>query len=188
MWIGRVVLAFGLMGLASGCTTQPWQQVNLTAPAYDDEMRVSNVAPTNAIRTTNFEAPTPNAIDGATTITTPQLRAMMVSPSPPILIDVLGGQPTSSLPGARWIPEAGRGTNLNDSTQKRMEAGLAALTGGDKAKPIVFFCLSRTCWLSHNAAARAVALGYSKVLWYRGGRNAWTAAGLPLEPVRHSTL
>jgi rhodanese-related sulfurtransferase len=47
----------------------------------------------------------------------------------------------------------------------------------------VLFCLSKTCWLSHNAAVRAVALGYRKVFWCRGGREAWVAAGLAMEPV-----
>ena len=30
-----------------------------------------------------------------------------------------------------------------------------------------------------NLALRLVALGYSKVYWYRGGREAWEVAGLP---------
>jgi len=36
------------------------------------------------------------------------------------------------------------------------------------------------------AALRAVAAGYGKVYWYRGGIEAWTAAGLPTArtPVR----
>jgi rhodanese-related sulfurtransferase len=42
------------------------------------------------------------------------------------------------------------------------------------------------CWLSRNATVRTVALGYSQVYWYRGGRNAWIAAGLPLQPVRRT--
>ena len=29
------------------------------------------------------------------------------------------------------------------------------------------------------AALRAVAAGYGKVYWYRGGAEAWMAAGLP---------
>ena len=59
---------------------------------------------------------------------------------------------------------------------------LSELAGGNKARAIVFFCLSKTCWLSHNAAVRAVALGYDVYL-YCGGRNAWQAAGLAMEPV-----
>ena len=31
----------------------------------------------------------------------------------------------------------------------------------------------------HHLAVRLVALGYTNVYWYRGGREAWEVAGLP---------
>ena len=34
-----------------------------------------------------------------------------------------------------------------------------------------------------NLALRLVALGYTEVYWYRGGREAWLAAGLPVAHV-----
>lgn len=46
---------------------------------------------------------------------------------------------------------------------------------------MVFYCASTMCWMSYNAALRARALGYLDVLWYRGGIEAWKAAGLPLQ-------
>jgi rhodanese-related sulfurtransferase len=61
-------------------------------------------------------------------------------------------------------------------------ARLADFTAGDKAKALVFFCPSKICRLSYNAAIRAVALGYTHVYRYRGGRNVWLAAGLAMEP------
>lgn len=36
--------------------------------------------------------------------------------------------------------------------------------------------------MSYNAALRAINLGYRNVLWYRGGIEAWQAAGQPLQP------
>jgi rhodanese-related sulfurtransferase len=30
-----------------------------------------------------------------------------------------------------------------------------------------------------NLALRLAALGYTKIYWYRGGREAWEVAGLP---------
>jgi rhodanese-related sulfurtransferase len=35
--------------------------------------------------------------------------------------------------------------------------------------------------MSYNAALRAIAAGYSNVLWYRGGIEAWKAAGMPVQ-------
>jgi rhodanese-related sulfurtransferase len=42
---------------------------------------------------------------------------------------------------------------------------------------MVFFCANARCWLSYNAALRAVRLGYSGVRWYRGGIDAWGRSG-----------
>jgi PQQ-dependent catabolism-associated CXXCW motif protein len=140
------------------------------------------VAPTNEIRTANYEGPTPAEIAGARTITTPELQALMQS-SHPVLIDVLDGVNTS-IPGAVLLNGAGMGTSLGDGVQPRLAAKLAALTNRDPTRPLVFFCLSQTCWLSHNAVVRAVAAGYRKVYWFRGGRNAWLEAGLPLTPAQ----
>ncbi|MND08271.1 hypothetical protein D3C83_307850 [compost metagenome] len=44
----------------------------------------------------------------------------------------------------------------------------------------MFFCVDTECWLSYNAALRAIRLGYSNVMWYRGGISAWSAAELPM--------
>jgi rhodanese-related sulfurtransferase len=35
--------------------------------------------------------------------------------------------------------------------------------------------------MSWNAAKRALALGYRKVLWYPEGTDGWSRRGLPLE-------
>jgi PQQ-dependent catabolism-associated CXXCW motif protein len=181
-------LLAGLALLAAACAAPTWQQVKLDQPAYDNETQDYGLVPTSLIRTGAYEAPTPSQIIGAATITTPHLRDMLLVAPPPLLIDVLGGNQTVSLPQAIWLPGAGLGVGTDDQLQRRLSARLAEFTGGDKAKAMVFFCLSKTCWLSHNAAVRAVALGYTQVYWYRGGRSAWQAAGLAIEPVRASPI
>ena len=42
------------------------------------------------------------------------------------------------------------------------------------------YCLA-DCWMSWNAAKRALKIGYSNVAWYRDGTDGWLAAGLPLQ-------
>jgi PQQ-dependent catabolism-associated CXXCW motif protein len=180
--IGRLLIA-GVLVSGPIWAAPPWQQAPLAAAAYDNETQDFGVPAANTIRTGNYEAPTPTRIGGAAVITTPRLRDMMLAPKRPILIDVLGGNPTMSLPGAIWLRGAGLGTGFGDEVQQRLAARLMELTGGDKSRAMVFFCLSRTCWLSYNAALRAVSLGYRNVMWYRGGRNAWIAAGLTMEPL-----
>ena len=160
-----------------------WRDVALTRTSYGRETQDFGVAPTSAIRTAPYDVPTPLVIAGASTVTTPALRQMMLAPQPPLLIDVVGGAPRTTVPGALWWPGAGVGTSLHDAVQKRFAAAMARVSRGDKARVVVFFCLSRLCWLSHNAAVRAVALGYRHVDWYRGGWQAWHAARLGLAPI-----
>ena len=62
----------------------------------------------------------------------------------------------------------------------RMRTELERLTGGDKAAPVVFYC-DPSCWMSWNAAKRAVTeLGYTRVYWYPEGAQGWKEAGQPL--------
>ena len=60
---------------------------------------------------------------------------------------------------------------------------LERLTGDDRGRPIVFFC-EPDCWMSWNAALRAVGYGYAAVHYYPEGAGGWASAGLPLEPVQ----
>jgi len=57
--------------------------------------------------------------------------------------------------------------------------GLQKAANGDRSHPLVFYCLA-DCWMSWNAAKRALSLGYSDVAWYPEGTDGWSAAGLPL--------
>lgn len=147
--------------------------------AYADEDRDWGIAATNRLRQPPYHGPTPLQIPGAEVIRTRQLQAMLAAPGPPLLIDVLSDQGHLTLAGALWLSGAGRGTNFMDPVQSLLTRLLGQITGGDLARPMVFFCADAQCWLSYNAVLRAVAAGYSKVYWYRGGVEAWMAAGLP---------
>ncbi len=150
---------------------------------FAEEATDYGVPPTNTLHLANFDAPTPTHIQGARTITTLALRSMLASDLPPVLIDVIGGEQSVSLPTAVWLRDAGVGRHLDDDVQAWFDLHLSQLTHRDKSRPVVFFCASRMCWLAHNATLRALDLGYTNVYWYRGGRDSWQAAGLPMAPV-----
>lgn len=138
------------------------------------------------LRLADFHASTPLEVPGARTVTTPELRRLLQAPSneKPLLFDVLGGDGHASLPGAIWLPDAGRGASFDDSLQARLALALEAATHRNRERPVAFFCAGPRCWLSYNAALRAVRLGYRRVLWYRGGIEAWGAGGGALERPR----
>jgi PQQ-dependent catabolism-associated CXXCW motif protein len=118
---------------------------------------------------------------------TPALKQMLEGGPLPLLIDVASGEGHDSIQGATWLPGAGRGANFVDALQGQLADRLERITGGDKARSLVFFCVNAQCWLSYNAALRAAALGYANVYWYRGGIEAWRLAGLPLAKVQRAT-
>ncbi|MDQ6638660.1 MAG: rhodanese-like domain-containing protein, partial [Pseudomonadota bacterium] len=62
---------------------------------------------------------------------------------------------------------------------------LERLTGGDKSRAVVFYCRSSSCWHSYNASLHAIEAGYTNVMWYRGGIDAWRAADGRTVPFRH---
>ena len=151
----------------------------LAGTVFDEETKSWGVEPTNSYRAKKVHAPTPNTIAGATVVTTGELLERMRGASPPVLVDVLGRKSHRTLPGALWLKGAGTG-RVDDDLQEKLAAALEKATGGDKGRTVVFFCQSAQCWLSHNASLRALALGYGDVVWYRGGIQAWEAAGLPM--------
>ena len=119
-------------------------------------------------------------IPGGTLITTPEVLELLKSRRGDVLVfDVMGGP--RYLPGAISLVPASQGGNFEDQVQKDLKKYLERLTEGVRDRPMVFYCLNRECWMSYNAALRAIRLGYRNVLWYRGGLEAWKAAELPTQ-------
>jgi len=57
----------------------------------------------------------------------------------------------------------------------------SALKTIPKDKPVVFLCNGPECWKSYKASRAAVAEGYSKIYWFRGGMPEWREKRLPVE-------
>lgn len=174
-----LLLARALACLALVLAAGAQAQVAPGESAYADESRDWGIAPTQRLRQPPYHGPTPLQIPGAQPVRTRQLQAMLGGADPPLLIDVLSEPGHLTLAGAVWLAGAGRGTSFVDPAQAALTQLLGQLTQGERTRPMVFFCANAQCWLSYNAALRAVAAGYERVYWYRGGVEAWAAAGLP---------
>ena len=148
------------------------------AETYAEEDRSWGIEPPPGYRAKDYHAPTPDSLPGARIVTTNELREMLGREPRPFLIDVLSGPVHRSLPGALWLHNGGLG-DFDAAEEKRYLDTIALLAGHDKDRHLVFFCSSAQCWLSYNAALRAARAGYNNVYWYRGGIEAWRAAGLP---------
>lgn len=136
------------------------------------------------LRTQRLDDITPSELPGVRTVVTGELAALLAGAGRPVLVDV--SNHVESLPGSMALWAGGQA--FDDPKADEAMAGrfqrLLALLAPDRTAPVVFYCSSRNCWASANAARRAVAAGWRQVLWYRGGLEAWRAAGLPLVPPR----
>jgi PQQ-dependent catabolism-associated CXXCW motif protein len=143
-------------------------------------------------RTHDYRAPTPATLAGARVVTTAEaetlwqdrtaifIDVMPRAPKPPNLPPgtVWRDRPRSNIPGSIWLPDTGYG-ELAPSTEEYLRTNVARITGGDRAKLLVVYCL-RDCWMSWNAARRLVGMGYTNVAWYPEGTDGWTDALLPV--------
>ncbi len=138
------------------------------------------IAPTSRLYSGAMHGPTPTTIPGGLVITTEALWMTLQQNQNSIAIfDVLGGQ--QILPGAIAAVPASAPGSFNDQTQQEFGQFLQQVTGGNKQTPVLFYCQSPQCWMSYNAALRAINMGFTQVLWYRGGIEAWQMAGLPTQ-------
>jgi adenylate cyclase len=121
---------------------------------------------------------TPNDAPGAKTLRTTDF-VLFLAESRPIIIDTMTYFWGQSIPGAVGLKYSGVGGSFSDAAQGRMGRKLRELTGGDSNRPIVAVGWNSERFDGRNLALRLVALGYPKVYWYRGGREAWEVEGLP---------
>nr|WP_244624989.1 PQQ-dependent catabolism-associated CXXCW motif protein [Rhizobium daejeonense] len=169
--------------------------VGLAAPVLADQSSAPKavVEEPQDYRQDEYRAPVPATLAGATVVSTGQAHRLWESgeaafidvlPRPPKPKDLPEGtiwkeKPRISVKDALWLPNTGYG-KLADVTLDYFRKGLEKATGGDKNHPLLFFCLP-DCWMSWNAARRALELGYGKVYWYPEGSEGWAAAGYPTE-------
>jgi PQQ-dependent catabolism-associated CXXCW motif protein len=138
------------------------------------------VAPVSTLHDGAMHGPTPASIPGGQVITTNGLVELMRGGQAPVLtLDVLGGP--EMIQGAVYAVRASQAGTFKDQTQQQFGQFLQQATGGNRQYPIVLYCLSPECWMSYNASLRAINLGYTNVLWYRGGIESWKKAGLPVQ-------
>lgn len=106
------------------------------------------------------------------TIALESLAARVPSAARPVLVEALPARyfDQGHLPGA---------LNINVDEVKAKAPSL--LPRKDAA--IVVYCASEACRNSDQVAVQLLALGYTDVAVFRGGKAAWEAAGLDLEGV-----
>jgi PQQ-dependent catabolism-associated CXXCW motif protein len=159
----------------------------LTSAAYADDL----VPEPRGYRTEDYRAPVPDTLAGARVLSTGDAEAIWraksgvfvdVLPRPPKPPNLPVGtvwrdKPRFNIPGSIWLPDTGYGA-LAATTEEYLKQGLGRASGGDRATLIVVYCQA-DCWMSWNAARRALSYGYSNIAWYPDGTDGWQKANLP---------
>jgi PQQ-dependent catabolism-associated CXXCW motif protein len=151
-------------------------------------------------RMDEYKAPVPDTLKGAKVVGTKEAEALWREKRA-VFIDVMPNTPKPAnlpagtiwkdkvrdgIPGSIWLANVGYGA-ISKETADYFREGLDASTASDKSRPILFYCMTN-CWMSWNAAKRAVEWGYSSVIWYPLGADGWESAKLPLEENRPYTV
>jgi TolB-like protein/class 3 adenylate cyclase/tetratricopeptide (TPR) repeat protein len=143
---------------------------------HADEDAENGIAPDNVLHI-DYDAATPGTAPGVRTIRTPDL-ARLIDEHKPLVLDA--SLPWGmSIPGAVGLWGVGVGGSVFDNYQARLRTKIQQLTKGDPSAPVVTMAWNAERYQGRNLALRLVALGYTNVYWYRGGREAWEVAGLP---------
>ncbi len=156
----------------------------------------ADVPEPDGYRLENYRSPTPATLRGAKVIGTDEAETIWrshsasfvdVLPRPPRPRALPAGtlwrdKPRANIPGSIWLPDTGYG-ELAPSMAEYFSKGLEKATNGDRARMLVLYCLA-DCWMSWNAAKRALEFGYSNVVWYPEGTDGWFDALLPLQDCR----
>ena len=143
-----------------------------------------------------YRGPVPDTLQGATVLDTTTAHRLWQAgeaafvdvlpqaPKPENLPEgtIWRDKPRQSIPGALWLPNVGYG-RIAEPTIAYFQRGLDLVTGGDTDHAVVFFCL-QDCWMSWNAAKRALEWGYSNVYWFPDGTDGWQFEDFPLEVIK----
>lgn len=139
-----------------------------------------------------INGPVPATLSGGKVIHAQDLAALLAKERP-VLIDASNAprRPENLAPNAPWLPlphpvipdsvwiaDIGLAT-IEPSVDARFRETLTRATAKNLDHPVVVYCHER-CWLSWNAAKRAIQYGYRNVYWFPDGIEGWRAAGLPI--------
>ncbi len=167
------------------------QQLNTPPPAQADG---KPPAEPGGYRMDDYRKPVPTTLKGATVIDTITAENLWEDNSA-IFIDVFPKSPKPKLPEGTlwidpkrdtiakglWLPNVGYGA-LTDDMTTYFKGWLEKLRAEHPSKTLVFFCL-RDCWMSWNAAKRALSWGYDNIAWYPDGTDGWIEAGNDVEAI-----
>lgn len=119
---------------------------------------------------------TPTHLPGATVVVAKQVQELVGQGV--VLVDTRSEKEykTRHVPGAIFIPYHEK--SLKDVSFDAKLDDFSGLSKLDPTKPVIFSCNGAECWKSYKASRQALAKGFKRVYWFRGGLPEWIDSGL----------
>lgn len=121
---------------------------------------------------------TPAKLPGATVVTATEV--MQLQSAGAVVVDTRSEKEYKAkhIPGAVFVPYHEK--SLKDVAYDGTLDDFSGLKSLKPQAPTIFHCNGAECWKSYKASRAAMAAGFSKVYWYRGGMPDWESAGQKL--------
>lgn len=186
--VATAVTALSLIAVSTGeSSTTELEPPNATGAAI--------VPPDEPLghRMSDYRGPTPVSLEGATVVSNEEAMVLWTS-GRAVFIDVMPRPPRPAglpadvlwrpkkrlnIPGSVWLANVGFGI-LRPEVETYFRANLERIAERRRDKAMLFYCLAE-CWMSWNAAKRAIEFSYENVYWYPQGSNGWLEIGGKLE-------
>jgi adenylate cyclase len=142
---------------------------------------------TAGVRANPLNAPTPRGAPGVSVIRTSELAALIEhqkgdgNEQPVLLSTMCSDCLDIAFPGSINVPQYLRHEPMTDGQRRVLKAWLDPLLDGNPRRRLITISWNAERWHGRNLALELVALGYTNVSWYRGGLEAWDAAGLSVQ-------
>jgi rhodanese-related sulfurtransferase len=118
---------------------------------------------------------TPPSLPGATVVGADEVKRLMAQGATVVDTRTEKEFKRMHIPGAVFVPYHEK--SLKDVAYEGALDDFAGLKALDSRTPTVFHCNGAECWKSYKASRVAIAAGFAKVYWYRGGMPDWQASG-----------
>jgi rhodanese-related sulfurtransferase len=118
---------------------------------------------------------TPTSLPGATVVDVEEVKRLMAQGV--TIVDTRNDKEYKAkhIPGALFVPYHEK--SLKDVAYDASLDDFSGLKTLDSKKPVIFHCNGAECWKSYKSSRAAIAAGFAKVYWYRGGMPDWESTG-----------
>ncbi len=167
----------------------------LLAASGEEELRFPDEPPPEptGYRMKDYRTIVPLTLKGAKVVTNEEamqlykggktvfIDVMPFTPKPPNLPEgtIWRDKPRLNIPGSHWLANVGYG-RLPPEMAAYFDGHLKRLSNAHMETPLLFYCQAE-CWMSWNAAKRALEMGYLTVYWYPLGTDGWVTIGGKIE-------